>query len=107
MSPFCPSRLLCTELKVQTATVDDEMKALEEEGLGHVYTHSNKTVFSKVVPSKVDDEKLRGYNVEKSSFENSFLESNSKISAELFVTFLQKAPNSMEINEVLYPGVDS
>lgn len=107
LSPFCPSRLLYTELKVQAATVHEEMKALEEEGLGHVYTHGNKTVFSKVVPSKVDEEKLRGYNVEKSSFENSFLETNSKISAELFVTFLQKAPNSMEINEVLYPGVYS
>lgn len=90
LSPFCPSRLLYTELKVQAATVHEEMKALEEEGLGHVYTHGNKTVFSKVVPSKVDEEKLRGYNVEKSSFENSFLETNSKISAELFVTFLQK-----------------
>ena len=94
-------------MKVQAATVLEEMKALEEEGLGHVYTYGNKTVFSKVVPGKVDEQKLRGYNVEKSSFENSFLETNSKISAELFVTFLQKAPNSMEINEVLYPGVYS
>ena len=47
LSPFCPSRLLYTELKVQAATVHEEMKALEEEGLGHVYTHGNKTVFAK------------------------------------------------------------
>ena len=86
---------------------DGKTKRGEEEGLGHVYTHGNKTVFSKVVPSKVNEEKLRGYNVEKSSFENSFLETKRKISAELFVTFLQKSPNSMEINEVVYPGVDS
>lgn len=83
------------------------MKALEEEGLGHVYTHGNKTVFSKVVPSKVDEEKLRGYNLEKSSFENNFLETNSNISGNSSLTFLQKAPISREINEVLYRGVDS
>ena len=92
-------------MKVQAATVHEEMKALEEEGLGHVSTHGNKTVFSKVVPSEVDKEKLRGYNVQKSSFEKNFLEANSKISADLFVTFLQKAPNSREINKVLYPDV--
>lgn len=85
----------------------EEMKALEEEGLGHVSTHGNKTAFSKVVPSKVDEENLRGYNLEKSSFENNFLETNSSISANSSLTFLQKAPISREINEVLYQGVDS
>lgn len=80
------------------------MRALEEEGLGHVYSHGNKTIFSKVVPSTVDEEKLRGYNVEKSDFEKTFHETNCKISADLFVTLLQKAPNSSDISAVLYPG---
>lgn len=68
-SSFCPSKLLYTKLKVQAATVHEEMRALEEEGLGHVYSYGNKTIFSKVVPGIVDEEKLRGYNVEKSAFE--------------------------------------
>lgn len=80
------------------------MRALEEEGLGHVYSHGNKTIFSKVVPSTVDEEKLRGYNVEKSDFEKMFHETNCKISADLFATLLQKAPNSSDICAVLYPG---
>ncbi|KAJ7376194.1 hypothetical protein OS493_036308 [Desmophyllum pertusum] len=104
LSPFCPSKILYTELKVQAATVHGEMRALEEEGLGHVYSHGNKTIFSKVVPSTVDEEKLRGYNVEKSDFEKTFHETNCKISADLFVTLLQKAPNSSDISAVLYPG---
>lgn len=60
---------------------------LEEEGLGYVYIYGNKIVFFKVVLSKVDEEKLRGYNVEKFFFENSFFEINSKISVEFFVIF--------------------
>lgn len=103
-SPFCPSKLLYTEIKVQAATVHEEMKALEDEGLGNVFTNGNKTIFSKVVPTKVEEDKLRGYNIDKSQFEKQFHEPNNKISAQVFVSFIDKAPNGQDIDEVLYPS---
>ena len=58
-SPFCPSKLLYTEIKEQAGTVSNKMKALEDEGLGHIFIYGNNNIFSNGVPSKVEKEKLR------------------------------------------------
>ena len=78
------------------------MGNLQKDRLGKVQTVDRTTVFYKCLPTKVEDEALKGYKVTSEAYDKRFKERApvNHISKELFNKLLDNAPDKEDLGIV-------